>query len=187
MNELTRDIRSYRGRRRRAPEALGSLYKSCLEYRVDAMRNVHYFHKFWPAILIVVLVFLVDCDSENEMHWSDEEVGFRFGMVGDTTGIEDFVAVTTDEEIIETAREQLLLPIPEKTYHIHGLVAHGNEGHNLDWEWHFLASEWVLAEESTEVCDVNPQYIKAILDAMPDTLTSMPFCPLSSYVKAEVR
>ena len=138
-------------------------------------------------LTIMLLLIISSCSGENRLQDLDEGVGFRFGMWNDTTGIQDFIAGTTNDEIIEIAQGQLLLPVSERTFHIHGLVAHGNEGYNLDWEWHFIPSEWVLAEESTEVCDVNPLYIKELLDLMPDTITSMPFCPLSSYVKAEVR
>lgn len=141
----------------------------------------------WVVVAIVLVIFITNCGDENKMQNIDEEAGFRFGIWDDTTGYEDFIAVTTYDEIIALAREQLLLPVSERTFHIHGLVAHGNGGHNLNWRWHFLPSEWELVEESTEVCDTRPSAVSAWLDSMPDTINSILICPLSSYVKAETR
>ena len=141
--------------------------------------------KLWIVLLIVMLFFTINCDDPNELQDFEEGVGFRFGIWDDTTGCEDFIAVTTGDETIALAREQLLLPVSERTLHIHGLAARGNGGHNLNWRWHFLASEWVLVEASIEYCDTRPSKVSAWLDVMPDTLTSILICPLSSYVKSE--
>jgi hypothetical protein len=107
-------------------------------------------------------------------------------MRGDSTAVEDFVAVTTGESVIAIARQELLLPDTLRTYHIHGDVTHGNGGHNLDWEWHFIPSDWFLAQESIEICDTSPSAISSLLANLPDTQKTILACPLSSYVKAEI-
>ncbi len=141
----------------------------------------------WVVALIILPLFILNCDDENILQNIGKETWFQFGMIDDTTGSEDFIAVTTDDEIITLAREQLLLSVSERTCHIHGIVTYGNGGHNLDWQWHFLPSEWQLPEMSVEVCDTNPRAVRAWLESMPDTITSILICPLSSYVKAEVQ
>ena len=141
----------------------------------------------WIVVIIVVLIFATNCDDHNELENFVDTVGFRFGMRGDTTGGEDFIAVTRDDEIIESARGQLMLPISERTFHIHGVVVAGNGGHNLNWSWHFIPEDWVLVEESVEVCDVSPSAIGTWLENLPDTLSTIPVCPLNSYVKSETR
>ena len=139
------------------------------------------------VVTICLVLIITSCGDEKGLQNTAEEVGFRFGMWNDTTGDEDFIAVTTDEEIITLARQQLMLPVPERTFHIHGVVTYGNGGHNLNWSWHFLPSEWELVEASIEVCDTNPFYVRTWLDSMPDTISSILICPLSSYVKTETR
>jgi|GEM_PF-494001 len=138
------------------------------------------------AILIIALLAFVNNCANEKPEGLDEEVGFLFAIRGDTMGVEDFVAVTRDEGVIRTAREQLLLTVSQRTLHIHGPVARGNGGHNLGWPWHFLPSKWILTEESTEICDAMPSAVGAWLDSLPDTLATTLFCPLSSYVKAEI-
>jgi hypothetical protein len=132
-----------------------------------------------------MVIFASSCDEHNELLNLDDRASFRFGMRGDTTGSEDFISVTRHKELIASARQQILSPIPERTLHIHGVVSSGNGGHNLDWNWHFMPSSWDLVEESTEVCDTSPSAIGALLDALPDTLNTTVVCPLNSYVKSE--
>jgi hypothetical protein len=141
----------------------------------------------WVLLVIVVSLFASRCDHQNELDSHDGRVGFRFGMRGDTGGDEDFIAVTSDDGIIAAARGQLPLPISERTLHIHGPVTSGNGGYNLDWTWHFVPEDWVLVEESVEVCDVAPSAIGALLEGLPDTLSIIQACPLNSYVKSETR
>jgi hypothetical protein len=141
----------------------------------------------WILLVIVAVVLGANCCDETDLETEDRRVGFRFGMCDDTTGAQDFIAVTGDDDIIASARAQLLLPIPERTFHIHGEVTFGNPGYNLDWSWHFIQETWVLAEESVEVCDVSPSAIAELLENLPDTLDKIYACPLSSYVKSEAQ
>lgn len=135
---------------------------------------------------VAMLIFVTNCGDQNELQDLDSSVGFRFGMRGDATGINDFVANTRDEEIIALARDQILLPVSERTFHIHGVVASGDGHHNLDWKWHFISSDWVLAESSVEVCDISPSEIETLLENLPHNLKTIPVCPLNSYVKSEI-
>jgi hypothetical protein len=141
----------------------------------------------WIALVILVAVLTATCSDQHELECRDDTVGFRFGMKGDTTGVEDFIAVTRDADVIALAREQLLLPVSERTFHIHGPVTFGNESYNLDWDWHFIPEDWVLAEESVEVCDVAPRAISMLLADLPDTLDKVYACPFASYVKSEAQ
>ena len=141
----------------------------------------------WGLVLIISPFIIINCDDESSLQNDSEEVWFRFGMRDDATGSEDFIAVTADDEVIALARGELMLSVTERVYHIHGLVTFGNGGHNLGWEWHFIPSEWQLVEESMELCDTNPNAVISWLESMPDTITSIPICPLASYLKAEVR
>jgi len=137
--------------------------------------------------LILVPIVFPGCDDEKNPQSVSEGTWFLFGMRSDTTGSEDFIAITADDEVIALADEQLSLPVSERLLHIHGMVTFGNGGHNLDWRWHFVPSEWQLVEESTELCDTNPHAVRDWLESMPDTITSIPICPLHSYVKSKVR
>jgi len=141
----------------------------------------------WIVLVIMAAGLAVSCNSQDDLERYDDRVGFRFGMRVDTTGVEDFIAVTREADIIALAREQLMLPVSERTFHIHGPVTFGNEGYNLDWDWHFIPEDWVLAEESVEVCDVAPRGISAALADLPDTLDTLYACPLHSYVKSEAQ
>lgn len=141
--------------------------------------------KFCAILAIAFLSLMTNCNDGDGLRGGDKEVTFRFGIWDDTTGVEDFVAVTEDEDIISSARDELLLPVSQRTLHIHGLIARGDGGHNLDWKWHFLPSKWVLVGSSIEVCDARPSAVEAWIESMPDTLESILYCPLSSFVKAE--
>jgi len=137
------------------------------------------------VLMIAVLVLAVNCNEQCRLENCYHGVGFRFGTRGDTTGAEDFIAVTEDDEILASARAQLLVPVSERTLHIHGNVTFGNGGYNLDWDWHFIPADWVLAEESVEICDVRPSAIGMRLQNLPDTVDIMQACPLHSYVRSE--
>jgi hypothetical protein len=139
------------------------------------------------VLAIGALFFTGSCIDTKDGEVCDGKVGFRLGLWGDTAGVEDFVALTEDETVIAAARAELLLPTAERTLHIHGLVARGGGGHNLDWDWHFIPGQWILVQESTEICDTRPSAIQASLVDWPDTVASIVCCPLSSYVKAEVQ
>lgn len=137
------------------------------------------------AYIILMFLGLLGCDSDDDSDKNPSgERAFRFGMHVDATGSEDFVAVTDDPELIAAIEAELLYPPKERFLHIHGRIAEGNDGYNLDWSWHFVPDEWGLAEMSIEVCDGTPSYVEENLTdwlAMQDS-----FCPWDSYVKEEV-
>lgn len=141
-----------------------------------------------PCVLLVIAsaALFSSCSDERAPQDLAKEVGFRFGIHFDSTGAEDFIAVTADENLIQKAREQLLLDPSQRILHIHGPIARGNGGHNLGWKWHFVPSEWALVEESVEVCDGIPSAADAWIENLPDTVDAILFCPFASYVKEEV-
>ena len=92
---------------------------------------------------------------------------------------ENFLATTSDLEVIERVKAQLVLPVANRYLHINGKIAYGNE-ENLDWGWHFVQNQWTLEEISIEVCDGGPNYLQEHLDEWLGMLDQ--FCPWNSYV-----
>jgi hypothetical protein len=135
--------------------------------------------------IMMMVAGLLGCDSDDgSCNDPAGERSFRFGTHSDATGSEDFIAITDDPELIAAIEAELLYPPEERFFHIHGRIAKGNGGYNLDWSWHFVPGEWNLAEMSIELCDGTPSYVEGNLDdwlAMQDS-----FCPWDSYVKEEV-
>jgi hypothetical protein len=140
-----------------------------------------------PCIFLLVALasLLICCSDEKAPQDFDKQAGFRFGIHHDTTGTEDFIAVTTDENLIQTARAELRLDPSERILHIHGPIARGNGGHNLSWKWHFIPTEWALVESSIEVCDGTPSAADGWIADLPDSVDAILFCPFASYVKGE--
>ncbi len=136
-------------------------------------------------LAVASVSLLSSCSDENAPQDLAKEVGFRFGIHFDNTGAEDFIAVTADQDLIQTARSQLLLDPSQRILHIHGPITRGNGGHNLGWKWHFVPSEWALVEESVEVCDGVPSAADDWIENLPDTVDAILFCPFASYVKEE--
>ena len=140
-----------------------------------------YLYRSTIACLVVVgFASALSCDSPSEPSRSTQ---FLFqhrtqpGIVG------QFVAETSDPEVIRVARQQLELPVDERQLHINGPIARGNGGHNPSWSWHFIPDEWRLAEVSIELCDGIPQMVEDDLSYWIDEVGS--FCPWGSYVAAE--
>ncbi|UCD17092.1 MAG: dockerin type I repeat-containing protein [Candidatus Zixiibacteriota bacterium] len=97
---------------------------------------------------------------------------------------ENFIAATSDTDVIARIEAQLALPENERYLHIHGLIDTGNAGYNYDWSWHFTENLWDIVEISIEICDGSPSYVEANLWYW---LTYVEyFCPWSSYVLQEV-
>lgn len=108
---------------------------------------------------------------------------FVFKMHGDTTGEQDFLAATTDPEVITQARAQLQLPEAQRNLHINGPIAAVTPVlPNIGWSWRFVNSEWTLAEASIELCDGTPNMVEQSLQSWLDLGR---FCPWGSYVAAE--
>lgn len=107
---------------------------------------------------------------------------FVFKMHGDTTGEQDFIAVTRDPEVIALARAQLQLPEAQRLAHISGHIAAASPPQNIGWHWRFIDNEWNLTEVSTALCDGTPGMVE---QALQNWLQFGSFCPWGSYVAAE--
>ena len=136
----------------------------------------------WLSFLVLISLF--GCSDDDGPAGGNGSVMFRFGIRQDDVGAEDFIAMTSDPEVIEMARAQLVLPTEERLLHIHGPIARGDGGHNLSWGWHFVPGEWDLVEISMELCDGNPSAVEADIDTWVDAIGV--FCPWNSYVKQEI-
>ena len=104
--------------------------------------------------------------------------GYLFGFTDSPEF--NFVAVTTDSLVISQLEAQLALPEGKRLMHLNGPIGRGDGGHNLNWDWHFLPGEWLLAEVSIELCDGTPSYVNDNLDYFVDTVGQ--YCPWGSYV-----
>ena len=133
---------------------------------------------------LLAFLWLFGCSDEDGPAGGNGAVMFRFGIRQDDVGTEDFIAMTSDPEVIERSRAQLKLALEERTLHIHGPIARGDGGHNLSWGWHFVPGEWKLVEISMELCDGNPSAVEADIDTWVDAIGV--FCPWNSYVKEEI-
>ncbi len=119
-------------------------------------------------------------NSGNGSKKSDAPVVFRFGMRGSPT--EDFLASTTDAQVIAKARQQLQLPESSRQLHINGRIDRAKKKANLNWSWKHIDSGWDVVEVSIEVCDGRPSFVESDLVTW---LALGQFCPAASYVKGE--
>ena len=46
----------------------------------------------------------------------------------------------------------MMMPVAERSLHIHGPVERASEGENLGWHWRFVPDAWDVVEASIEVC-----------------------------------
>ncbi len=138
-------------------------------------------HRTFIYRLGILALLLAACSDSDDS--SPEAADFRF-QARAAPGIEgQFVARTEDAAVIAAARAQLALPEDQRTLFIGGPVARGDGGHNLDWSWHLVPSEWSLVEASIELCDGTPQMVEDDLDYWVDTVGS--FCPWTAVVAGE--
>jgi hypothetical protein len=138
----------------------------------------------WIMMFFGIFMAGLGCDSDRGSEMDGGEKMYKFGMHFDRSGAEDFIAKTSDPELIDQIAAELENPPDQRFLHIHGRIDRGNDGYNLNWSWHFIPCEWELAEMSIEVCDGTPSYVEENLDewlSMQDA-----FCPWDSYVKEEV-
>ncbi len=136
------------------------------------------------TLSFLALFPLLGCSDDDGPGGRNGSAIFRFGIRHDPVGVEDFIAVTSDPDVIELARAQLALLAEDRTLHIHGPIARGGGGHNLSWGWHFVPGEWGMVQISMELCDGNPSAVEADIDTWVDAIGV--FCPWNSYVKEEI-
>lgn len=136
-------------------------------------------------LLMFTLAILIaaGCSSSGERGTASSERSFLFGMRSDTTGAEDFIAATSDPDVISMVLLELQKADAERTLMINGAIDRGNKG-NKNWSWHFKSEDWALAEISVEECDGLPSDVEQNLDYWVDTVKR--FCPWTSFVKEEV-
>ena len=136
-----------------------------------------------PVMLLLAAALLVACNS-TEPPATPRTVRFLFGLEGDTTGAENFIAATAVPAVIEQCRAELQKPPAHRALHINGPIARENAGRNLKWHWAHKPDEWQLVEMSVEVCDGRPSSVEADLTYWVDTVGR--FCPWSSRVLQEL-
>jgi hypothetical protein len=138
-------------------------------------------------LFVFALLILLSCNGHDPIEIIDNHDHtrtFLFAIRG--YGPEErFAAKTSDPDLLQIIDDQLSLPESKRLLHIHGTIDWGNGGHNLNWSWHFVPDEWVLAEFSIELCDGIPSYVENDLKYWIETVGS--FCPWSSYVLTELK
>ena len=116
-----------------------------------------------------------------------QSVSFVFEQPGVHDGFKDrFIAVTSNENVIAEARQELRLPLDQRRKHINGLIARGSGAnqHNQHWSWHFVPNEWRLGDISAEFCD-GSAYL-GVEKELEFWLRLGRFCPWSARVVAEL-
>lgn len=136
-----------------------------------------------PPTLLLAAVALVACSSP-EPPAAPKTVRFLFGLEGETTGAENFIAATAVPAVIAQCRAELQKPPARRTLHINGPIARESGGRNLNWHWTHQPDGWRLAEMSIEVCDGRPSMVEADLAYWVDKLGR--FCPWHSRVLQEL-
>ena len=112
-----------------------------------------------------------------------DAVTFVFKMHGDVSGVQDFRAVTSDADVIDMVRAELLLSENDRHLFISGPIDRGDDGINMPWNWHFVPDQWTLTELAIELCDGNAELVNQDIDYWVDTVGQ--FCPWGSYAAQE--
>ena len=109
--------------------------------------------------LIILLLFSCTKPKENEYNQKcDLEVDLRF-FEFKIIGLNDsfnFLAATSNPDLISKIEEELRLPFDQRINHINGIVAAGNGCYNGKLDWHYMPNQWSLSEVSIELCDGYP-------------------------------
>jgi len=108
---------------------------------------------------------------------------FEFTITGHPDA-ENFVAATRDTDVVVIVDWQLSLPLSERNLHINGPIDSTNGGFNMEWSWHHVPNQWVMAEISFELCDGIPSFVEADLPYWLHNVGG--FCPWGSKVLREV-
>jgi len=141
--------------------------------------------KVGHLLLIIFSALFLSCSEEDSptQNIPSGYVGFKFKMKNESGDATDFIAITSNDTIIQKARAELQLEYSKRNLHIHGAIDRGGDGYNLNWSWHFKRNEWDLVEFSIEVCDGNPEYVEEHVD---DYL-SVGYCPWGAVVIEEIK
>jgi hypothetical protein len=135
--------------------------------------------------MFVLLLAVTSCgDSADDPLDPPAPRSFIFGVRGLPDAEGQFVAVTSDPEVLARLEAELALEESKRTLHIHGPIARGDGRHNLAWHWHFVSHRWDMVEISIELCDGTPQAVENDLDYWVDNVGA--FCPWGSYVQREL-
>jgi len=144
------------------------------------MRNHHYI-----VSAVIFSLILASCDDNSTGPQKDDRFRFfEFAMRG--RGVEqNFIAQTSDPQILSLVDTLLALPEEERNMLLLGSIATRNGGHNFDWNRHFVPDEWQVVEVAVEVCDGNPLGVEDDLDYWLEHLGL--FCPWGSFIVREVK
>ena len=142
------------------------------------------FINHYIVLAVIFSLILASCDDSSTDPQKDDGVRFfEFAMRG--RGVEqNFIAQTSDPQILSLVDTLLALPEEERNMFILGNIAPSNGGHNFDWNWHFVPDEWQLVEAAVEVCDGNPLMVEDGLDYWLEHLGY--FCPWGLFIVREV-
>jgi hypothetical protein len=136
-----------------------------------------------PFSLLSLVIFQAVAGCGGTATSPDETpVLYQFRLYGHPA-TEDFLAVISDPTTKALARSQLALPEAQRFLHVQGMVANGNDGYNLAWNWHFSGSV-TLVQVSIEACDTTPTQIEANVSYWETAPGGA--CPWTSYVYAEL-
>lgn len=141
---------------------------------------------FGTNSLFLLIAMLISCEAESEQM---DDVGgglryFQFTVI--TESVQDtFVVRSNDAKLLAQLDSLLNLPKDQRSLHVNGRIAEGNNGYNRDWSWHFVDGEWVLAEMSIELCDGTPSYVEQNLQYFINNINGQ-FCPWGSVLDSEI-
>ena len=111
-----------------------------------------------------------------------DAVVFLFGVRGSSN--EDFLASSSNPEVIDKARQELQLDVADRKQHINGFISRSRKKANLTWSWQYIESSWSIADVTFVTCDGRPSDVEENLRQW--LWAGGQFCPLASYVKAEL-
>ncbi len=137
-------------------------------------------------LLISLLMLASSCQEKDPITpctLNLDQEGLRFFEFAHEKG--NFIAWTSNAEVIDLVLHQLSLPEAQRGQHINGRIDRLPEGcnSNKNWSWYFVPEEWSMADFSIELCDGNPQYVEENLD---EYIRIEAYCPWGSYVLREV-
>ena len=139
----------------------------------------------WSQKILPVLVFTVFAVACDDGGGNRDLPAVYFGlvtfsMVDDVTGEQNFVALTTDFDLVQLARAESQLPMAERTLFPVGPLDRGDDSYNLNWSWHFQRDEWNLTDSADPSCDGNAVIVEQAVDYWVDTVGQ--FCPAGARI-----